>query len=82
MAQPPDPRGDGKAEEVPQSMKKEFIAADRNADGYLSADEVRGRFPAVEKNFGAVDTNHDGRISLDEFWQFRKKMFSGRVPRP
>ncbi|MCE9641469.1 MAG: protein kinase [Betaproteobacteria bacterium] len=84
MAPVPEQSGDsaGKVEEIPQSMKKEFIAADRNADGSLSADEVRGRFPAVEKNFGAVDTNHDGRISLDELWQFRKKMFGGRAPRP
>lgn len=84
MATVPEQRGDaaGTTAEIPQSIKKAFIAADRNADGLLSADEVRGRFPALEKNFGAVDTNHDGRISLDELWQFRKKMYGGRGPRP
>ena len=85
MAPAPDPRGETppKAEEeIPQAMKREFITADRNGDGYLSADEVRGRFPAVEKNFTVVDANHDGRISLDELWQFRRKMFGGKVPRP
>jgi hypothetical protein len=40
------------AEEIPPAMKKEFISADFNGDGFLSAQEVRGRFPAVEKNFG------------------------------
>jgi Ca2+-binding EF-hand superfamily protein len=81
---PPDTRHDGgtdAAGEIPVAMKKEFTAADRDADGFLSPDEVRGRFPAVERNFSTVDSNHDGRISLDELWQFRRKMVGGKQPR-
>ena len=56
------------------------MAADRDADGYLSAWEVRGRFPAIERNLGEVDSNRDGRISLEEFAQFRKKIMVGKLP--
>ena len=70
------------AGEMPFALKKEFIAADRDGNGYLSPDEVRGRFPAVDKNFSAVDANHDGRISLGELWEYRKEMFTGKSRRP
>ncbi len=82
---PPESRrdgGTGATGEIPAMLKKEFMAADRDANGFLSRDEVRGRFPAVEANFAEADSNHDGRISLDELWQFRRKMFGGRPPRP
>ena len=74
------PADAGAVEEIPPSLKKEFVAADRDADGYLSAWEVRGRFPAVERNFAEVDSNRDGRISLEEFWQFRRRLPAGRLP--
>ena len=70
----------GAGEDIPFSVKKEFMAADRDADGYLSAWEVRGRFPAIERNLGEVDTDRDGRISLEEFAQFRRKMTGGKSP--
>ncbi len=82
---PPDTRrgsGADAAGEIPFALKKEFIAADRDGNGYLSPDEVRGRFPAVDKNFSAVDANHDGRISLGELWEYRKKMFTGKSRQP
>jgi serine/threonine protein kinase len=84
-AMPPDSLRDGGAAvavgDIAYAMKKEFKAADRDADGFLSPDEVRGRFPAVEKNFAEVDSNHDGRISLEELWQFRRKIIGARPPR-
>ena len=82
LAQEPVPPVDGVGSnaEIPAAVKKEFMGADANGDGFLSPAEVQGRFPAVERNFPAVDANGDGRISLDELWQFRRKMFAGRPP--
>lgn len=59
--------------QIPLSVKKEFFGADRDRDGYLSLQEVRGRFPYIERNFSTVDIDRDGRISLGELWQLRKK---------
>ena len=76
----PETRSVSAREGVPFAVLKEFMAADRDADGYLSAWEVRGRFPAIERNLGEVDSNRDGRISLEEFAQFRKKIMVGKLP--
>ena len=37
--------------EIPPALMKEFIVADHNGDGYLTPDEVRGRFPVDRKGF-------------------------------
>ena len=50
-------------ETVPQVILQEFAAADRDGNGFLTPDEVRGRFPFIERNFSQVDANGDGRIS-------------------
>jgi serine/threonine protein kinase len=55
-----------------QMAEQDFRGADRNGDGYLSADEVRGRFPAIEQDFRRVDADGDGRVSLQEFFQLRR----------
>ena len=55
-----------------QMVLQEFRSADRNGDGYLSQDEVRGRFPFIEREFGRVDADRDGRVSPEEFWQLRQ----------
>ncbi len=84
MDAPLEPHADTGAdgEPVPFALRKEFMAADANGDGFLSLPELRGRFPAIERNFAAVDANADGRISLEEFWQFRQKIAGGRrLPR-
>ena len=52
---------------------EEFAGADRDGNGFLTPDEVRGRFPYIERNFSQVDTNGDGRISPVELAQLRKK---------
>ena len=78
-ASPGKPATGGEDEtQISPAVKKEFMAADRNGDGFLTPDDVRGRFPFIEKNFSRVDTDHDGRISLDEFWQLRQKQQAKR----
>jgi len=68
---------------VPEKFRHEieaqFRAADANGDGYLSPDEVRGRFPHLAREFGRVDTNGDGRISLAEFERFRMMQLERRL---
>ena len=48
-----------------------FDDYDRNADGRLTRDEVRGT--PLEKVFDQIDTNRDGRISREEFEEFLEK---------
>jgi serine/threonine protein kinase len=79
-ARMPDARRIGAAERMSFAMKKEFMGADRDADGYLSFAEVHGRFPAIERNFADVDGDRDGRISLEEFAQFRRRPPGGKLP--
>jgi hypothetical protein len=66
------PGPDDKKEKQRQLAEQEFRAADGNGDGYLSPDEVRGRFPAIERDHRRVDLDGDGRISPHEFIEFRR----------
>jgi hypothetical protein len=50
---------------------QEFIGADRDGNGFLAPDEVRGRFPYIERNFAQVDRDGDGRISPAELAHLR-----------
>jgi serine/threonine protein kinase len=68
-----------RAEAVPDHLKQlkrdfesQFRSADANADGYLSPDEVRGRFPGIAREFARADSDNDGRISMREFLQVRR----------
>jgi hypothetical protein len=71
---PPAPAPNAPREaDIPPALLKEFRAADRNADGYLTPHEVEGRFPFIAANFPSVDTDGDGRISPGELWQLRKR---------
>ena len=63
-----------------RGVAHEFRAADANGDGYLTPDEVRGRFPLIEREFQRVDVNGDGRISPQELVEFRRTM--GDMPPP
>ena len=50
----------------------DFDALDRNADGRLTRDELKGtRFEAV---FDAIDTNKDGKIDKKEFAVYLEKL--------
>jgi serine/threonine protein kinase len=78
-ARPPRERTDrpgdeqrAEVEELRRKTEREFRSADRDGDGYLSRDEVRGRFPFVEREFQRVDTDGDGRISGPEFFRMRR----------
>ncbi len=64
----PPPRADSS---IPQSVQLEFNSADRDGNGFLTPDEVRGRFPYIERNFSKVDTDGDGRISPAELAALR-----------
>jgi Ca2+-binding EF-hand superfamily protein len=54
----------------------DFDALDRNADGRLTRDEVRGT--PLEPLFDQIDTNHDGRIDPAEFKAYLKKRQTGK----
>ena len=66
-------------EEYRKKAEQEFRSADRNGDGYLSRDEIQGRFTFIEREFGRVDADGDGRISPDEFWQLRRIQLEQRL---
>ena len=57
----------------------EFKSADADRDGFLSPQEVRGRFPLVAREFSRVDTNGDGKISPQEFRQLRRLQLEKRL---
>jgi hypothetical protein len=73
------------SEEQERRLKREteieFKSADTNGDGYLSPDEVRGRFPVIAREFQRVDKDGDGRISPREFLQARQAMLERRLNR-
>jgi hypothetical protein len=70
------PTAETKASTEPGDVKpqrltpREFYLLDRNRNGYLTLDEVKGD-AVLEQNFDKIDTNHDGRISLEEFTSFQ-----------
>ena len=55
----------------PAEARRLFRELDRNADGYLTGEELRGA-PGREVNWAALDRNRDGRISMPEFTVIRK----------
>ncbi|OGA06930.1 MAG: hypothetical protein A3D95_16085 [Betaproteobacteria bacterium RIFCSPHIGHO2_12_FULL_69_13] len=52
------------ATESSKSVPPKFAAMDKNADGYLSKDEVGGDYA---KAFAEADDNRDGKLDPDEF---------------
>jgi len=59
-------------EEFRRKVLQEFRSGDRDDDGYLSREEVRNRFPAMEREYARVDADGDGRISPEEFLRMRR----------
>lgn len=60
----------GPGAEKPRPMREaaDFDALDKDADGRLTKEELRGT--AFEKQFEAIDTNKDGKIDRKEFEAF------------
>jgi hypothetical protein len=56
----------------------EFKSADANADGFISREEAKARFPALARAFDRVDTDGDGRVSPQEFVQAKRAMLERR----
>jgi serine/threonine protein kinase len=59
-------------EEYRKKVDQEFRSADRNGDGYLSREEIKGRFAFIDREFQRVDADGDGRVSPEEFWRMRR----------
>jgi serine/threonine protein kinase len=57
----------------------DFKSADVDGDGFLSPQEVRGRFPVVAREFNRVDTDGDGKISMQEFRRLRAVQLEMRL---
>lgn len=55
----------------PVQPTADFDALDRNADGRLSRDELKGT--PYASRFDEIDTNHDGQIDRREFEEFLKR---------
>jgi serine/threonine protein kinase len=64
-----------------ERVQEESRGADRDRDGYLSRDEVQGRFPFIQREFGRVDADGGGRISQGEFEALRRRQAEG-FPKP
>jgi acetyl esterase/lipase len=52
-------------------IKERFTAMDKDGDGNISLEEVKGR---MKKNFGRIDSDSDGFIDRKEFGQFAKRL--------
>jgi Ca2+-binding EF-hand superfamily protein len=65
--------------QLKRDFEAQFRFADENGDGYLSPEEVRGRFPGIAREFARADGDGDGRISLREFFQVRRMQFERKL---
>ena len=83
---PPTPVPNGSVPPAQESrfrkeVEAQFRAADANADGYLTEEEVRGRFPVLAREFARIDSDGDGRVSLREFAAARRMQLERRLRR-
>jgi hypothetical protein len=78
-AAPAEDAGADRLQRFRQQTEAEFRSADANADGYLSLEEARARFPAVAQNFKRIDRDDDRRISLAEFALAKRAMLERRL---
>ncbi len=65
------PTKDSTATTSPRGNPADFERLDKNADGRLTRDEVKGT--PYEEPFDAIDTNKDGKIDRKEFLAYLKK---------
>jgi Ca2+-binding EF-hand superfamily protein len=66
------------ADKKKRDPEAQFKKLDKNSDGKLSLDEVKGkaegkRAEAAEKRFKAADKDNDGALSLEEFKSMSEK---------
>lgn len=47
-------------------LQERFAAADKDANGYITAEEASGKMPRVAKHFDEIDTSQRGSVTLDE----------------
>ncbi|MBB3228646.1 seryl-tRNA(Sec) selenium transferase [Luteibacter sp. Sphag1AF] len=64
------------ADRVAQAHKN-FIAADKDKDGYLTRDEAKA-MPMVSRNFDAIDTQKTGKVSEQDIATFMKERAAQR----
>ena len=62
----------------PAAQGPDFDALDKNADGRLTRDELKGT-PYADK-FEEIDTNKDGKIDKKEFAAYLKKQAEKKSP--
>ena len=66
-------KGKDKGAPTPRGLP-DFDSLDKNADGRLTRDEVKGT--PLEKLFDEIDANKDGKIDPKEYKVYREKMAS------
>jgi Ca2+-binding EF-hand superfamily protein len=71
-------RGKAAQGAAPAGPRPDFDALDRDADGRLTRDEVKGS-PLADQ-FDRIDTNKDGQIDRKEFEAYLKKQAGKKRP--
>lgn len=69
------------ADDAPKSGNAKFLMLDKNKDGFLTRDEVRGIRGDYTKAFEQADDNKDGKLDQGEFLKaeaIHERMVTGK----